>query len=347
MCSKRGQLPESATRVFINADVCDVCGDCSATSNCLSVLPAMPEALARLDSARSHAVVNTHENPTADFIHDPGYRFPADSMRRLISGEAGDATRIARDLLGDSITANLFLLGFAYQRGLIPVSADAITQAIELNDVAVDFNRRAFRWGQRAAVNLDAVEQLARDGHENAADAQPLADLDDIVDWRYRYLCAYQSAKYADRYRALVEQTRRAEAAMFAGDNNDGDDDGNALKLTEAVARGCFKLSAYKDEYEVARLFASGEFIADLKNQFHCPVKLNFHLAAPLLSRKDPLTGHLIKRRFPAAALHVFRLLARMKLLRGSYLDSLACNPNANSNANSSPTTNAAWPNCC
>ncbi|MDD9883909.1 MAG: indolepyruvate ferredoxin oxidoreductase family protein [Gammaproteobacteria bacterium] len=305
-------------------------GDADLLLGCDLVVSAMPEALARLDSARAHAVVNTHENPTADFIHDPDYRFPAEAMRRLISDETGatktafvDATRIARDLLGDSIAANLFLLGFAYQRGLIPVSAEAIAQAIELNNVAVDFNRRAFRWGRRAAVNLDAVERLARDGHEHAADAQPLTKLDDIIDWRYRYLCAYQNTKYADRYRALVEQTRRAEVAMTTGDANYADDKNadDALKLTEAVARGYFKLLAYKDEYEVARLYAGGDFIADLKQQFRGPVKLNFHLAAPLLSRADPLTGHLIKRRFPAATLHAFKLLARLKCLRGTRFD--------------------------
>jgi len=461
---KRGQLPQSATRVFINADVCEGCGDCSATSNCLSVLPkntrlgvkrqidqsacnadfscldgfcpsfvtvtgahgsglrlctgggveqrmevalpepsppplerpwnvlvtgiggtgvltvgsllamaahiegkgcstlnqtglaqkfgavvshvriaaaqldihavhiadgaadlllgcdlvvsAMPEALARLHAERSHAVVNTDENPTADFIHDPNYRFPGDSMRRRISDEAGaaktafvDATRIARDLLGDSIGANLFLLGFAYQRGLIPVGAGAIDRAIELNDVAVEFNRKAFLWGRRAAVNLDAVRSLA--GGDRAAAA---TGLDDLIARRRGYLVAYQNARYADRYRALVEQVRQVESALTVNG-------GNTTALAEAVARGYFKLLAYKDEYEVARLYAGGDFIADLKRQFDGPVKLHFHLAAPLLSRKHPLTGHPLKRRFPAATRHVFAVLARLKFLRGTRLD--------------------------
>ncbi|MDD9856746.1 MAG: indolepyruvate ferredoxin oxidoreductase family protein [Gammaproteobacteria bacterium] len=463
---KRGQLPESASRVFINADVCEGCGDCSATSNCLSVLPkrtelgvkrqidqsacnadfscldgfcpsfvtvtgadrsaprmragggmeqrieaalpeppppplerpwnvlitgiggtgvltvgsllamaahiegkgcstlnqtglaqkfgavvshvriaaaqsdihavripdgdadlllgcdlvvsAMPEALARLDSGRSHAVVNTYENPTADFIHDPGYRFPGDSMRQHISDETGaaktafvNATRIARDFLGDSIGANLLLLGFAYQRGLIPVGAEAIDRAVELNDVAVEFNRKAFLWGRRAAVNLDAVQRLA--GNDRAA-PPALTGLDDLIAWRRGYLVAYQNAEYADRYCALVERVRQVESALTVNG-------GGTTALAEAVARGYFKLLAYKDEYEVARLYAGGDFIANLKRQFDGPFKLHFHLAAPLLSRKDPLTGHPIKRRFPAATLHVFAVLARLKFLRGTRLD--------------------------
>ncbi|MDD9875584.1 MAG: indolepyruvate ferredoxin oxidoreductase family protein, partial [Gammaproteobacteria bacterium] len=272
----------------------------------------------RLDSGRSHAVVNTYENPTADFIHDPGYRFPGDSMRQHISDETGaaktafiNATRIARDLLGDSIGANLLLLGFAYQRGLIPVGAEAIDRAVELNDVAVEFNRKAFLWGRRAAVNLDAVQRLA--GNDRAA-PPALTGLDDLIAWRRGYLVAYQNAEYADRYCALVERVRQVESALTVNG-------GGTTALAEAVARGYFKLLAYKDEYEVARLYAGGDFIANLKRQFDGPFKLHFHLAAPLLSRKDPLTGHPIKRRFPAATLHVFAVLARLKFLRGTRLD--------------------------
>jgi len=263
-------------------------------------------------------------------------------MRRLIADEVDrgggddgkvafvDATRIARDLLGDSIGANLFLLGFAYQRGLIPVSAESIAQAIALNGVAVEFNRRAFRWGRRAAVNLDAVERLTNRGKQPTPAP---TDLDAVIDRRHRHLCAYQNEKYADRYRALVEQTRRAEVALLGdadadGENADGengdasvDKNATALPLTDAVARNHFKLLAYKDEYEVARLYAKSDFIDGLKQQFDGAVKLHFHLAAPLLSRKDSRTGHLIKRRFPAATLHAFKLLARLKFLRGSRLD--------------------------
>ena len=292
-------------------------GDADVLLGCDLVVSAMPDALARLDTKRSHSVVNSYENPTADFIHDEHYQFPGESMQQLIRDETGaektafvNATRIARDLLGNSIGGNLFLLGFAYQRGLIPVGAEAIHRAIELNDVAVEFNRQAFVWGRRAAVNLDAVENLA----DNDSKTEPkLTDLNDIIEWRHRYLRAYQNRQYADRYRALVERVRQFETTFTDADAS--------TNLTEAVARNYFKLLAYKDEYEIARLYSNGEFIANLNKKFTGSYQLNFHLAPPLLSRKDGLSGHLIKRRFPAATLHFFRWLAPLKFLRGTRLD--------------------------
>ena len=309
-------------------------GDADVLLGCDLVVSAMPEALARLDAKRSHSVVNTYENPTADFIHDAHYQFPGEAMRQVIREETGagktafvNATRIARDLLGNSIGGNLFLLGFAWQRGLIPVSNEAINRAIELNDVAVEFNRQAFLWGRRAAVNLAAVENLA--GSESAANPA-LTDLDDVIAWRQRYLSAYQNRKYADKYRALVERIRAFEnrftamrRASAAGPANPA----NLSDLTEAVARNYFKLLAYKDEYEIARLYSNGDFIKNLEKQFAGPFKLNFHLAPPLLARKDPLTGHLIKRRFPGFTLKIFAGLARLKFLRGTRLDVFGHSP--------------------
>ncbi len=302
-------------------------GDADLLLGCDLVVSAMPEALARLDAKRSHSVVNTHENPTADFIHDAQYRFPGESMRQLIRDETGtdktafvNATRIARDLLGDSIGGNLFLLGFAYQRGLIPVSAEAIDRAIELNDVAVEFNRRAFLWGRRAAVNLEVVENLAGHNPKPASTTPTLTGVDEIIAQRHRHLTAYQNRKYADRYRVLVERVRDFENQFTGG----GDETAN---LTEAVARNYFKLLAYKDEYEIARLYSNGDFINNLKKQFAGPFKLNFHLAPPLLARKDPLTGHPIKRRFPGLTLQFFNLLARLKFVRGTQLDLFGHSP--------------------
>ncbi len=309
-------------------------GDVDVLLGCDLVVSSMPESLARLTAQRAHAVVNTYESPTADFIHQPDYCFPAPAMQKLISEQTGaaktdfiNATRIIRDLLGDSIGGNLFLLGFAYQRGLIPLRAESILQAIQLNQVAVEFNQQAFTWGRRAAVDRDAVEKIV--GDESDANAA-LTDVDEIINWRVRYLTAYQNANYAARYRALVEQTRRREnevlraagraAKAVAADQKPAPAK-PSLNLTEAVARGYFKLMAYKDEYEVARLYANGEFIANLKKQFVGPFKLNFHLAAPLLSRKHPLSGHPIKRKFPGFTLKCFGLLARLKFLRGTRLD--------------------------
>ena len=303
-------------------------GDADVLLGCDLVVSAMPEALARLDAKRAHSVVNTYENPTADFIHDPQYRFPGEAMRRLIREQTGagktafvNATRIARELLGNSIGGNLFLLGFAYQRGLIPVSDAAIHRAIELNDVAVEFNRQAFWWGRRAAVNLDVVENLA--GHES--DAEPaLRDVDEVIAWRHRHLTAYQNRQYADRYRAMAERVRAVENRFTAANPDHG---GEPNGLAEAVAHNYFKLLAYKDEYEIARLYSGGEFLQNLKKQFPGPHQLHFHLAPPLLARKDPVSGHPLKRRFPGATVHLFRLLAPLKFLRGTRLDPFGHNP--------------------
>lgn len=306
-------------------------GDADVLLGCDLVVSAMPEALARLDAKRSHSVVNTYENPTADFIHDAHYQFPGESMRQVIRQETGggkiafvNATRIARNLLGNSIGGNLFLLGFAWQRGLIPVSSEAINRAIELNDVAVEFNLQAFLWGRRAAVNLEAVENLA--GNEPGV-GPVLRDLDDIIAWRRRYLTAYQNRKYADKYRALVERIRDFENRFTAMRRAGAAEPANLGDLTEAVARNYFKLLAYKDEYEIARLYSNGDFIKNLEKQFAGPFKLNFHLAPPLLARKDSLTGHLIKRRFPGFTLNIFRWLAPLKFLRGTRLDVFGHSP--------------------
>ncbi len=328
-------------------------GDADVLLGCDLVVSAMPEALARLDAQRAHSVVNTYANPTADFIHDPNYRFSGASMRRLIREETGagktdfvNATRIARELLGDSIGGNLLLLGFACQRGLLPVSAEAINRAIELNDVAVAFNQQAFRWGRRAAVNLQAVEELAGGGFGDDANAgagagAKSAGLDGVVAWRRRYLTDYQNADYAGKYDDLVARVREVESAFLAANGGATSDapngadtgtDGNASPsgpadpgkpptLAEAVARNYFKLLAYKDPYEIARLYSNGAFIQNLKKQFAGPFKLHFHLAPPLLSRKDPLTGHPVKRRFPGITLQLFALLARLKFLRATPLD--------------------------
>ena len=289
---------------------------------CDLVVSAMPEALSRLDPKRSYSVINTYENPTADFIHNDRYEFPGAQMRSLIAEETGEgkahfvnATRVARNLLGDSIGSNLFLLGYAYQKGMIPVDAESVNRAIELNGVAVEFNQQAFLWGRRAAVDQPVVELHAR-GPTPVHEA--LCELDDIIRWRYDFLVKYQNQAYADRYRKLVDAVRQAESEL----------NGNpAAPLAEAVARNHFKLMAYKDEYEIARLYSDGEFLANLKNQFTGEFRISFHLAPPGLSKKDPLTGHLQKRRFPGATLQVFKVLSRFRFLRGTALDPFGRTP--------------------
>ncbi|MDA7995923.1 MAG: indolepyruvate ferredoxin oxidoreductase family protein [Gammaproteobacteria bacterium] len=277
---------------------------------CDLAVAASQESLARLDPARSHAVVNSYEAPTADFLHDPDYRFPGAQLRGALREETAaadfvDATRIARDLLGDSIGGNLFLIGFALQRGLIPLGAESIERAIELNAVAVEFNRRAFAWGRRAAADLKSVERRAGIAAPKAAPT-----LDEIIARRRRYLRAYQNERYAARYAGWVARVRAHEGAI----NGAGE-----LPLTEAVARNYFKLLAYKDEYEVARLYSNGDFAKALEKQFARPFRLQFHLVPPWARQSGEKRPR--KWRFPAATLRLFALLARLKFLRGGIFD--------------------------
>lgn len=220
-----------------------------------------------------------------------------------------DAQALATRLLGDGIASNLFLLGFAWQQGMVPVSEDALMQAIALNGVAVEMNRRAFLWGRRAAHEQAAVERHALPA---AAQTSQPPTLDEIVARRSEELTAYQDAGYAARYRRLVERVRDIEAQRVGA---------GSTRLAEAVAHNYFKLLAYKDEYEVARLYADPGFWAKVAASFEGDYTVRFHLAAPLLARPDPNTGHIGKRSFGPGMLRLFRLLARLKRLRGTRWD--------------------------
>jgi len=271
------------------------------------------EALAKCDAGRTHAVVNAQESMTASFLRQPDLLFPGADMRRSIDEAVGGhsvyaaASRLAEALVGDAIGANLVLLGIAYQKGLIPVSADAIEQAIVLNGVAVKANHQAFDWGRRYAVDEAAVLQAA--GLRDAPRVAPT--LEEIISQRETHLTAYQDAAYARRYRGLVDRVRHIEGRVFPGQR----------RLGEAVARNYAKLLAYKDEYEVARLHTDAAFSDALAETFEGHYRLKFHLAPPLLARRDPHTGIPRKRAFGAWVLPVFKLLRRLKGLRGTAFD--------------------------
>ncbi len=287
------------------------------------IVSASVEALAKMAAGRTRAVVNLAETPTADFTRNPDWQFPEQRMRATIRDALGidareadepradfvDAQGLATTLLGDAIATNLFLLGFAWQRGLVPVSEAALMQAVELNGVAVEMNRKAFLWGRRAAHDRAAVERHARPA---PARSEVPPDLDALVARRMEALTAYQDAAYAARYRALVERVRAAEAARVGP---------GSTRLAEAVAHNYFKLLAYKDEYEVARLYTDPAFWEKVEASFDGDYSVRFHLAAPLLARPDPNTGHIAKRSFGPGMMRVFRLLARLKGLRGTRWD--------------------------
>ena len=286
-------------------------GEADLLVGCDLAVAASYEALGKVDIERSTAVVNNAELPTAAFILDPDARFHTEAMQQTIREEVGEAdtffinaTAIATELLGDSIAGNLFLLGYAYQRGLLPVTYQALERAIELNAVAVAFNKRAFLWGRRAAHQPEKVLPLVEKSPHRPA---PLK-LEQLIAERSDRLVDYQDADYAARYTKAVTRVREQ-------------DPGADKSLTMAVAKSLYKLMAYKDEYEVARLYSDGKFMDKIRARFSGDYKLRFHLAPPLLSRRDPVTGQLIKREFPAWTLSLFGLLAKFKFLRGTALD--------------------------
>ena len=259
-------------------------------------------------------VVNDNESITGEFTRKPDLTMPSERLRTAIENSAGgratfvEANHLATTLLGDAIGTNLFMVGFAYQRGLLPLSAEAIERAIELNRVAIDMNRHAFRLGRLAAHDPTKAEAMAA-ARDTVKPMQPASGLDDIIERRAVFLTAYQDQAYAERYRTLVMRVREAERAKGL----DG--------LTEAVARCYFKLLAYKDEYEVARLYTDGRFQETLKRQFASDARVSIHLAPPLFAKRDPATGHLQKKAYGPWIFTALRWLARMKALRGTAFD--------------------------
>jgi indolepyruvate ferredoxin oxidoreductase len=283
---------------------------------CDLLVAASADGLSKLGRGHSRAIVNSAEAITGSFTQDPDLRFPGASSRGSLIEATGpeaiefvDASRLAVGLLGDSIAANLFILGYAWQKGLIPLSGTALDRAIELNNVAIAFNKQAFHWGRRAAVDRSAVEAAAHSLPDRGADPAP--PLDKIVTRHIEELTAYQDQAYAERYRAVIDRIAAAEAARTPG----------RTQLTEAVARSLYKLMAYKDEYEVARLYADGRFRARVAALFEGDISLEFHLAPPLLAKRDSATGHLLKQRFGPWVMTAFGLLARLKFLRGTRWD--------------------------
>ena len=265
-------------------------------------------------------VINTAEILPGDFTRNADFSLPTERLKRAIRTAAGaeksnfvDATRLATALLGNSIGANIFMVGYAYQLGALPLSAESIERAIELNGEAVPMNLAAFQFGRRAAFDLGSVEALIKPAPESASDARRLSQsFDETVTRRVAFLTDYQNAGYAARYKALVGKVQATEAAKAPGKSG----------LAEAVARYLFKLMAYKDEYEVARLYAEPSFLAQVKNEVAGEnLRLKFHLAPPLFARKDKVTGLPKKVTLGPWMLPAFRVLARFRFLRGTALD--------------------------
>jgi indolepyruvate ferredoxin oxidoreductase len=286
---------------------------------CDPVVAASPAALSRIRHGATKAVINSHAQPTAAFIFKPDVDFESAKMLHAIKTAAGDggggvdtidATGLAAALMGDSIAANLFMLGYGFQKGFLPLTLAAIERAIVLNGVAVEANKRSFGFGRLAAHDRGQVEALVRTALRDDAAPEPQG-LDALVEHRAAFLKNYQNAAYAQRYRDTVRTIRVAEAKLARGFSG----------LAEAVARNLFTLMAYKDEYEVARLYSDGAFLQKLQRQFEGDFTLEYHLAPPLLARRDRATGEPKKRAFGPWMRHVFKLLTWLRPLRGTALD--------------------------
>ncbi len=304
-------------------------GEADLVIGCDAIVSATDDVISKTQVGRTRAIVNTAQTPTAEFIKNPKWQFPGLSAEhdvRNAVGEACDfinASGLAVALLGDTIYTNPLVLGYAWQKGWLPLTLDALVRAIELNGVAVEKNKAAFDWGRHMAHDPEHVLSLTGKLKSSAEGAEVVklptssgALLEKLIAGRAEHLTAYQDAAYAQTFRDAVNRVRTAEGALVGS--------GKPLPLTEAAARNLSKLMAYKDEYEVARLYTDPVFLDKLRNQFEGEpgrdYQLNFWLAPPLFAKRDE-KGHLVKRRFGPSTMKLFGVLARLKGLRGGVLD--------------------------
>jgi indolepyruvate ferredoxin oxidoreductase len=282
---------------------------------CDGIVAAGKSTLGLMREGRTYVALNSHATPTAAFVGNPDWQFPQGGCEAALQAAVGDhklglldADQVAVQLLGDSIYANPLLLGYAWQKGQVPVSRAALLRAIELNGVQVDNNKAAFEWGRRCAHDMAQVSALFKTAQVIEFVKKP--SLDEMITRRVEFLTGYQDADYAAQYRAYVVKVRAAESTLGTG----------STKLSEAVARYLFKLMAYKDEYEVARLHTDPAFVAKIESMFEGDYKLVHHLAPPLTARRNE-KGELIKRPFGPWMRKGFEVLAKLKGLRGTPLD--------------------------
>ncbi len=278
---------------------------------CDLVVSSSRKASLTYSTNHTRAVVNSAEMMTADFVAHRDANLRADDRLEAIGKAIGpdnlstlDANRLAAAVMGDTIYANVLLLGFAWQRGLVPVSLNALMRAIELNNVAIDNNKLAFTWGRKAAVDSAEIDKILK--HDLVLEES----LDECIARRREFLVGYQNEALARRYESLVARARNTEQAL--GGNGD---------FAQIVAKVYFKLLSYKDEYEVARLHSQKDFLDSIHREFGPGAKLRFHLAPPMLNAGTDARGRPRKTRFGSWMLPVFRILSRLKGLRGTVFD--------------------------
>ncbi|MGE4612211.1 MAG: indolepyruvate ferredoxin oxidoreductase family protein [Paracoccaceae bacterium] len=289
-------------------------GDADLVLACDSLILADPTVARTIRRGKTGVIINSHETMTGAFLRDRDFKLPTDDIvHRFIDaaatdkGHAVNSSQLATALMGNSIAGNMFLLGFAHQNGLIPLSVASISAAIKVNGVAIAMNQASFDWGRMAAHDLDFVINAA-----NATQTNEVTEtLPAKIERRAASLSKYQNEAYAARYLNL---TTRLTA-------KDQEINGTASQLSEIVALVAYRIMAYKDEYEVARLHSDGQFDKAISDQFTGDFKLNYHMVPPILSRVDRNTGRPKKRAFGPWMRHVFKILARLKPLRGTWAD--------------------------
>ncbi len=301
-------------------------GDAELILCCDMVVGASMEAVSRMRPDTCHALLNTDVAPTAAFVSDPSWKISRDSLKSEVEKACGDgrvasfdASTYAVLLLGDAVYSNAMMMGYAYQMGWIPLHHDSIAKAIELNGVDVERNQQAFDWGRRAAAHPQAFKALVDQSQQQIVDSMPSSNVIELKrpvsafealrDDRAQRLVQYQNQAYAERYLELVDRVARIEQERTGTD-----------RLATAAATYLYKLMAYKDEYEVARLYSDGAFIKQISQQFEGDWSLKFYLAPPLFAKKDR-DGHLVKKAYGPGMLRVFRVLASLRFLRGTWLD--------------------------
>ncbi len=280
---------------------------------CDSIVAANKTTLAVMREGRTFVALNTHGSPTATLVNNADWSFPGAACEAAVAKAVGadhfrafDAEEVAVRLLGDSLYTNPLMLGYAWQQGRIPLTHAALMRAIELNGVQIDNNKAAFEWGRRCAHDLASVQALF--AAQQVINIVKRDSLDEMIAKRVAFLTDYQNAAYAAQYQAFVDKVRAAEKPL------------NSTRLSEAVARYLFKLMAYKDEYEVARLHSDKKFVEKIAAQFEGDYKIVHHLAPPLLAKKNE-KGELVKQQMGSWIRPAFGVLAKLKGLRGTALD--------------------------
>ena len=280
---------------------------------CDPIVTASKETALRMREGRTHVALNSHGSPTAAFVKNGNWENPAEQCLAEISQTVGvalvgafDADAMANQLMGDTIYVNPMILGYAWQKGWIPLTRESILRAMALNDVQVQNNQDAFEWGRHAAHDAAAVQRIL--APSQVIEFKKRESLDTLIERRVAFLTDYQNAAYAQNYLAFLTQVQQVESAL------------GKTSLTESVARYLFKLMAYKDEYEVARLHTDTAFLSRVNGMFEGDFTLNYHLAPPLTSKTND-KGELIKKKFGPFMLTGFKLLSRLKFLRGTMLD--------------------------